>query len=543
MVQGDTKKRKKSRSEYKPRSRGSDRDLDDFIVNEEEEGGFSPPRMRLQKGPEELAKEQGLRRLPPAEHDLLVALSRFWGDREAPLRVPRDTWWNPFDDEPADPNAKPHHRRRRAPRSPNLAASAVKAVPPGLGEAPREGQAGRSIEGELSVAEESTGASSSAAGTPQGLSEREGSPEPREEVAPPPGAIMEGSGGSTPKLATPGLDTSVTIEKASPPPSDPPVGCRKRKLEEEEAAVAAASTAPVRILVAEVKHEAGPSLPHEVESALLPASALPLDFDTTMVEYMRHHHMGVYMEEQNGAWYHSANFVGLAEAELELNSEDELDDSWINEANSKLLDQFTDVAQKDKDYMKMWNEFSHKEHLIADWDIMAATPEFIRRYGAVLYNKHRSCHTLHLLTLHELGILKPNEIERLLDLARRVAEGEPLPEEFQPPPDGMNWRSAYKARVNAGRMDKLHAEAELLRLKLEKQENDRYLDPHNGGCIKKELAKEAEEELLAEEMARAQCINRPKRQRHASDKLATALQTASDKQLMLSVLRNSMTDC
>ena len=59
-------------------------------------------------------------------------------------------------------------------------------------------------------------------------------------------------------------------------------------------------------------------------------------------------------------WYHSANFVRVTREELDVNSEDELDDSWINEGNSQLLDQFTDVGQGDKDFMKLWNDFSSK---------------------------------------------------------------------------------------------------------------------------------------------------------------------------------------
>merc|ERR1712086_853239 len=103
----------------------------------------------------------------------------------------------------------------------------------------------------------------------------------------------------------------------------------------------------------------------------------------------------------------------------------------INENDAKLLDQFTDVGQSDKNYMMLWNKFAFKEQLIADWDMMAATPEFIRRYGDVIYKQHRSCFTLHLLNLHELGILKPEEIEQMLSLAKTVSEGGELPEEYK----------------------------------------------------------------------------------------------------------------
>ena len=66
------------------------------------------------------------------------------------------------------------------------------------------------------------------------------------------------------------------------------------------------------------------------------------DFEVEMLRLMWHERIGIYMQEVTDPdrWYHSANFVSVTEDEFAENSEDELDDSWINKANSKLLDQF-----------------------------------------------------------------------------------------------------------------------------------------------------------------------------------------------------------
>ena len=109
---------------------------------------------------------------------------------------------------------------------------------------------------------------------------------------------------------------------------------------------------------------------------------------------------------------------------------------------------------------------------------------------------------MHLLTMWQLGILKPGEIEQMWDLARIVAEGGQLPEEHRPP-KGMNWREHYKLKLNAGRKEQLQAEAESLRQKME----EKYDQGAAGGNITlaRELSaqREREEELLAEEQARA----------------------------------------
>ena len=121
--------------------------------------------------------------------------------------------------------------------------------------------------------------------------------------------------------------------------------------------------------------------------------------------------------------------------------------------------------------MKLWNEFACKEHLIADWDITAAIPEFLLRYGPRIHNELHEGFVMHLLTLHEMGVFRPREINEMVELARIIATGEELPAEHRRP-DGMHWRQHYKAKMNVGRATKTEQEKREALAKARKEDQE-----------------------------------------------------------------------
>jgi hypothetical protein len=42
--------------------------------------------------------------------------------------------------------------------------------------------------------------------------------------------------------------------------------------------------------------------------------------------------------------------------------------------NNKLLDEFEDVSETEKEFMKLWNPFIFKQRIFADWSAPCAMP-------------------------------------------------------------------------------------------------------------------------------------------------------------------------
>jgi len=294
------------------------------------------------------------------------------------------------------------------------------------------------------------------------------------------------------------------------------------------------------------------------------------DFDESMIAYMRQQRIGeMAWEAVSTEWFHSANFNRVSPEELDIDSEDDMDEQWIAEDNCKLLDQFTDVGQADKDFMKLWNGFSIQEKLISDWEIGGALVEFVRQHSAVLYKELRPRFKMHLVTLWEHGVISVQQVESLTQLLTAMATGQDVPKEFATPP-GLHWRQHHRNQtIRAQKILPTRAEARLLAREDSRESvNGVYGDlspeammSQNGIAIRENghnnsplsdfpsqppppsRVRKAETLVAAEEEVLDPHKRRTKRQRQASNKLAVALQTTSDAQMLRSVLRNSVLDC
>jgi hypothetical protein len=54
-------------------------------------------------------------------------------------------------------------------------------------------------------------------------------------------------------------------------------------------------------------------------------------------------------------YYHSQTCLPITYAQLDNDSDDEIDESWIIETEEKLIDEFDDVDPHEKMFMKLWN--------------------------------------------------------------------------------------------------------------------------------------------------------------------------------------------
>jgi hypothetical protein len=50
----------------------------------------------------------------------------------------------------------------------------------------------------------------------------------------------------------------------------------------------------------------------------------------------------------------------MSHGEWMVDSDDEIDETWLHEMSSELLDELEDVLVKEKQFMKLWND-SYKE--------------------------------------------------------------------------------------------------------------------------------------------------------------------------------------
>lgn len=57
-------------------------------------------------------------------------------------------------------------------------------------------------------------------------------------------------------------------------------------------------------------------------------------------------------------YFHCRTGVVIRRDEASLvDSDDDVDTTWIQKQNEDLMDEFTDVSQDEKTFMKLWNDF------------------------------------------------------------------------------------------------------------------------------------------------------------------------------------------
>ena len=126
-----------------------------------------------------------------------------------------------------------------------------------------------------------------------------------------------------------------------------------------------------------------------------------------------------------GKFYHARTAVMLHPSELEeayRDSDDEVDEQHWQTKCRRGIDEFGDVTQVEKDFMFMWNTYTHKRHIYADALLAEAVADFARSHRIRLCAdpEMRRCFTLHLINLWDVCLLDGaamDEALRLLDAA------------------------------------------------------------------------------------------------------------------------------
>lgn len=100
---------------------------------------------------------------------------------------------------------------------------------------------------------------------------------------------------------------------------------------------------------------------------------------------------------------------------MEIFSLGEMDPGWLRNHTKKLLEDFTDVNDGEKEMLKMWNLHVMKHNFVGDSQMALACEMFVNDYGDEILSKNLYRNfLLHLTNLYDYGMLSPGEMNSII---------------------------------------------------------------------------------------------------------------------------------
>ncbi len=116
-------------------------------------------------------------------------------------------------------------------------------------------------------------------------------------------------------------------------------------------------------------------------------------------------------------YYHSHTNLPMINDDWMGDSDDDIDEDWVQEMSSELLDEFEDVSSEEKQFMIIWNRFIKSNHVIGDRHMPDKCDEFILKNRKQLIDAGlRVQLLLHLFHLWDSGVISSNRIRRCMTL-------------------------------------------------------------------------------------------------------------------------------
>lgn len=105
-------------------------------------------------------------------------------------------------------------------------------------------------------------------------------------------------------------------------------------------------------------------------------------------------------------FHHSFSGLPVKPTEIDVNSEDEFDPIWLRQNTVRMIDEFVDVNNGEKEMIKLWNLHVLKHAIIADIQIPKAIVSFIDEHGEYILanNLHHNC-IVHFTNLFDYGLI------------------------------------------------------------------------------------------------------------------------------------------
>lgn len=109
----------------------------------------------------------------------------------------------------------------------------------------------------------------------------------------------------------------------------------------------------------------------------------------------------------NRLYYHSQSCMPIyTSEEFNEDSEGEPDPAWLTQNCNRLVNDFTDVNEGEKEIMNLWNAHVMERNYVGDVQMADACNHFIYRYGRELIHKNLYRNfLLHLTNLYDFGLI------------------------------------------------------------------------------------------------------------------------------------------
>lgn len=127
-----------------------------------------------------------------------------------------------------------------------------------------------------------------------------------------------------------------------------------------------------------------------------------------LIEFTRSFNENVFKKR---TYYHSSTGLPVMPAEMNDDSDHELSQDWLVKQTTKLIDEFVDVNEGEREMMKLWNLHMLKTRFIGNDQIVRAVRSFIATKGFEILEKglYRNC-LLHLTSLADYDLLTAAEL-------------------------------------------------------------------------------------------------------------------------------------
>jgi len=132
-------------------------------------------------------------------------------------------------------------------------------------------------------------------------------------------------------------------------------------------------------------------------------------------------------------YYHSQTYLPIQPEEAHLDSDDDIDTSWILAQREKLVEEFEDVTSKEKEFMTYWNRYMHYHPIFADFYMPRACQRFVVMYRKELLEAQlRNELLMHLFTLYDFNLVTPTDVLKTVGLFDNGEQGQPPAAEAKP---------------------------------------------------------------------------------------------------------------
>ncbi|KAG5190822.1 VEFS-Box of polycomb protein-domain-containing protein [Tribonema minus] len=113
----------------------------------------------------------------------------------------------------------------------------------------------------------------------------------------------------------------------------------------------------------------------------------------------------------------------MREDEMDIDSDDDVDSSWLLQQNARLIDEYEDVSAEEKAFMKLWNMHTRAFETPSDSSVPLSCAVFARRFApALLQRGLRANFVLHLFNLWDNCLVSPKHIHACMAIVNNAEQ-------------------------------------------------------------------------------------------------------------------------